>query len=254
VDKATPLNPQTRQRNAAAEHAPCVLCRAFLYRRYWWRLLAKQQHHHHHRMANSSGCSSRTPHCTLPDLTHPAHSTPANTTTTTGWEAGRAAWCSPRPRPRRKTAGKCRVLFHRPPSPPSLPPSISTQCESSIRASYRSLGRRNGLEAAPHFPPSLPLHRFTVSVTPGLVSSLQKGSSSGGVGQGPAGRPDVVTTKEEAEEVAAAYGKGLKDAESNLRHHLVTQKVCLSFPPSLPPSIPPSRNQDRLLFLSFNLP
>ncbi|GAB5035210.1 Hypothetical protein NocV09_02400860 [Nannochloropsis oceanica] len=86
------------------------------------------------------------------------------------------------------------------------------------------MGSRQSRVVQPEAPTKEEDGGFTVSVTPGLVSSLQKGSNSGGVGQGPAGRPEVVTTKEEAEEVAAAYRNGLKDAEANLRHHLVTQK------------------------------
>jgi len=66
---------------------------------------------------------------------------------------------------------------------------------------------------------------FTVSVAPGLISSLEEGSSAPRTGAGPTGSPEVVTTRQEAEEVEAAYRKGLKDAESNLRHHLVAQKV-----------------------------
>ncbi|TFJ80442.1 hypothetical protein NSK_008183 [Nannochloropsis salina CCMP1776] len=65
---------------------------------------------------------------------------------------------------------------------------------------------------------------FTVSVAPGLISSLEEGPGAPRTGAGPTGSPEVVTTRQEAEEVEAAYRKGLKDAESNLRHHLVAQK------------------------------
>lgn len=34
----------------------------------------------------------------------------------------------------------------------------------------------------------------------------------------------MVTTREEAEEMAAAYRKGVKDAEGKLRQHIVAQK------------------------------
>lgn len=34
----------------------------------------------------------------------------------------------------------------------------------------------------------------------------------------------MVTTREEAEEMAAAYRKGIKDAEGKLRQHIVAQK------------------------------
>lgn len=38
------------------------------------------------------------------------------------------------------------------------------------------------------------------------------------------GKPEVVTTREEAEEMASAYRKGIKDAEGKLRQHIVAQK------------------------------
>lgn len=34
----------------------------------------------------------------------------------------------------------------------------------------------------------------------------------------------MVTTREEAEEMAAAYRKGIQDAEGQLRQHIVAQK------------------------------
>lgn len=34
----------------------------------------------------------------------------------------------------------------------------------------------------------------------------------------------MVTTREEAEEMASAYRKGIKDAEGKLRQHIVAQK------------------------------
>ena len=209
------------------------------------------------RQASSSSAASsfsvRT-HCISISLT--LRSFPHPTTTTTGWEAGRAAWCSPRPRPRRRMAGKlsvsCRVacltLCSIGGGPPFLPPLSATRpVIQRMVGRSGTKGWSRSCSSSSFFPPYP--RRFTVSVTPGLVSSLQKGSSSGGVGQGPAGRPEVVTTKEEAEEVAAAYRKGLKDAESNLRHHLVTQKVRL--PPSLPPSLPCAT---RIKYLILSLP
>lgn len=86
----------------------------------------------------------------------------------------------------------------------------------------------------PHLPPLILVppppfhthtqnHSFTVSVSPGLVQSLQA-SNNQPAGQGPPGRPEVVNTKEEAAEINAAYQKGIKDAQDQLRHHLVTQK------------------------------
>jgi hypothetical protein len=54
-------------------------------------------------------------------------------------------------------------------------------------------------------------HSYVHSFTPPIDRSQQ-------------GTPEVVTTREEAEEMAAAYRKGIKDAEGKLRQHIVAQK------------------------------